>query len=258
VSIINAVSDSIISLDSVELFGSNDVILFAGSNTTYICVYNYSNLYSILNISSSQNFNITGGLLYCGVSEGNTSLYFIMLNHSAAQLSLNNVNLKLAGKMNSIFYISGGIVVCEYVLFNKLNETVWVNPLFEVTSTVASSAIHFISSGITNSSFRYSNTSTSVYKSAVFFFTDTSAKGISLNISLSNFYNNNFTLPLSPLAYGSLCSLNSNLLSIIFCIILLLLFSCICKGFCVTDSIFESIFVVVRYGGFVVISFCYH
>jgi hypothetical protein len=149
---------------------------------------------------------MSGGILMCGVSTLNdTTLYFVILNNINAELVLHCVELRYVSQMNSVVYITGGRVYFEGVKMDKQTAYYWVNPLINVNATVSPVSVHFLSSNITNCHYSYTNTSTSLYKSAVIFFTNTSTNVLTLTISFSSFRNNTFHLSNYSSARGGIC-----------------------------------------------------
>jgi hypothetical protein len=139
---------------------------------------------------------MSGGILMCGVSTGDdTTLYFVMLSSENAEFIFHNIELRYVGQMNSVVYITGGSVCFERVKIDKQPYSYWVNPLIDVDATVSPVTAHFISTNITNCLYRYANTSYTLFKSAVVFFTNTSSnKILTLRISSSSFRNNTLIL----------------------------------------------------------------
>jgi hypothetical protein len=169
----------------------------SGTNTSYVC--NYAGGYkSILNLTS-QSFNISGGILKLGVLSNDKTLYFIQVN-SSGYLTLFYVDLRFIGKMNSVIYMTGGTIHVEKV---KINRQSWVYPLIDVNATVSGSGttVKFLSSNILNSIYIFNGT-TSPYKSAIIFFTNTSSQKLNMTILSSSFLNNTFYLS-SDYAVGS-------------------------------------------------------
>jgi hypothetical protein len=186
-------------LSVVLSFMSNTVILQANTNTNYVCSYD-GGYKSILNLTSSQSFNISGGILKLGVLSNDTTLYFIRVNNSG-YLTLFCVDIRFIGEMNSVIYMTDGTICIEKV---KINKQSWVYPLINVNSTVSESpaTIEFLSSNISNCVYFYNET-TSPYKSGIIFFTNTSTQKLNMTILLSSFLNNLFYFSSSSSACGS-------------------------------------------------------
>jgi hypothetical protein len=143
---------------------------------------------------------MSGGVLICGDSSNNTSLYFVRLNYGSGLFSFHGVELKFSGQMNSVVYVEGGICYFERVKINMhLNK--WVSPLIEVYATTSSVIIQFHSTNITESYY----ISSSLSKSAVIYFSDTNTQVINLNISSSFFINNTFYISDKNSANGAFC-----------------------------------------------------
>jgi hypothetical protein len=179
----------------VIIFPEGDVALVAGIKTVYTCKYT-SPYCSILNVSLSQSFIMNGGVLICGSSDNDTTLFFTMLSHLNAYFSFCEVNLKFAGTMNSVVYVTGGTVCFERVKMDKQLHDCWVNPLIDVVATAFPVVIQFLYTNITNCYYKCGYSSIGLYKSAVIFFTNTSTDGevITLNMSSSYFFNSTFDL----------------------------------------------------------------
>jgi hypothetical protein len=154
-----------------------------------------------------------------GISSGDdTTFYFVRLSNGDSQFTLHNINLRLISMMNSIVYVSGGNVYFEKVKMDGygLPSYYWVNPLIDVDATLSSANIHFLSTNITNCNYKYFNTSTSLYKSSIIFFTNTSTNVLTLTMLSSFFHNNTFYLSSSSSARGGICQFQGPTNSSIF------------------------------------------
>jgi hypothetical protein len=109
--------------------------------------------------------------------------------------------------MGSIVYVRGGTVRFDNVKMNKQKNYHWVNPLIDVNATVSTVDVYILSTSITNSDYHHSNTSTSLFKSGIVFFINTSTMAITLNMSGSSFLNNSFYL-FNSYAQGGVCRFN--------------------------------------------------
>jgi hypothetical protein len=180
--------------------------LSSGKNTSYIC--NYDEGYkSILNLTSSQSFNISGGILNLGVSSNGKTLYFIRVNRSS-YLTLFCVDVWFIGEMNSVIYMIDGMICMEKV---RINKQYWIYPLIEINAIILDYgvSVEFFSSNITNCVYRYNET-TLPCKSAIIFFTNTSTQKLNMTILSSSFLNNTFSLSLTSFGYGfHFCGQNS-------------------------------------------------
>jgi hypothetical protein len=183
-----------LTLNAVSSFMSNTVTLQANKNTSYICDYD-GGYKSILNLTSSQSLNISGGILKLGVSSNDRTLYIIRVNNSGC-LTLFYVDIGFNGEMNSVIYMTDGIIRIEKVRINKQS---WVYPLIEANATllVSGATIEFLSSNITNCVYN------SGYKSAIIFFTNTSTQKLNMTILSSSFLSNAFNLSSNSYARGS-------------------------------------------------------
>jgi hypothetical protein len=174
----------------------------SGTNTSYICSYD-GGYKSILNLTSSQSFNISGGVLNLGVSSlSDTTLYFIQVNNNG-YLTLFCVDIRFIGEMNNVIYMTGGTICIEKV---KINKQFWIYPLIEVDVIMPEfgATIEFLSSDITKCMYLY-NEKTSPYKSAIIFFTKTSTQKLNMTMLSSSFLNNNFSHSGSSSPSGSVC-----------------------------------------------------
>jgi hypothetical protein len=135
-----------------------------------------------------------------GVLSNDKTLYFIQVNNSG-YLTLFCVDVIFIGEMNSMIYMTGGTINIEKV---KINKQCWVYPLIDVNATVLGSGatIEFLSSNITNCVYLYNGT-TSPYKSAIIFSTNTSTQKLNLTVISSSFLNNFFYISSNPYACGS-------------------------------------------------------
>jgi hypothetical protein len=161
------------------------VVLISVINTTYICSYD-NEFKTILNLTKSQAFNISGGLLKCGSLENNdTTLYFVGILNVDAYFVMSNIHIVFVGKMNSLIYVTGGSVCLEGV---NVDKQLWVHPLLRVNVVSLSHVVvRLISMNVTNSIYR----SESKNESAILF---TSSNEYLLNVSISStlFFNNSF------------------------------------------------------------------
>jgi hypothetical protein len=184
----------------VTTFGSTNVALISGMNTRYMC--NYDGGYkSILNLTSSQSLNISGGILNLGVLSNDITLYFIRVNNSG-YLTLFCVDMRFIGEMNSVIYMTEGTICIEKV---KINKQYWVYPLIDINTAMSEfseTIVEFLSSNITNCTYQY-NGNTSPYKSAIIFFTNTSIQKLNLSILSSSFLSNIFYISDNSYARGS-------------------------------------------------------
>jgi hypothetical protein len=147
-------------------------------------------------LTSSQSFNISGGILKLGVSSNDTTLYFIRVS-STGYLTLFGVDIRFIGEMNSVIYMTDGTVHIEKV---KINKQSWVYPLIDVNATISGSraTVEFLSSNITNCIYIYwyneneINLQLESFKSGIIFFTDTSTQKLNMTILSSSFLNNLF------------------------------------------------------------------
>jgi hypothetical protein len=193
--------EALLTLDSVGIFGSSNVTLIAGINSVYKCEYTDEHVW-ILSINESQSFHMKGGVLICGISSNDTTLYFVFLSNVNAFFSFHGVNVKFAGKMNSIIYVTGGSIHIEDFKMDK--QYYWVYPLIDADAVDGPISVNFISSTIINNTYK-SDSSFSPFNSSVIYFTDTGTEIISLNMSLCSFYNNSFYLFGSMYARGGVC-----------------------------------------------------
>jgi hypothetical protein len=158
----------------------------------------------------SKSFNLSGGILICGASYHDVSLYFVILSDTNAHFALHEVNLRFAGKANSIVYvIEGGSVDFEYVRMNKQYNDNWVNPLVDVNSSGLVN-VFFFSVNITDCYYVSTVTSTFLYKSGIIFFSDSSTETKILNISACHFCNNSFYLSDWISACGGMLNFNGS------------------------------------------------
>jgi hypothetical protein len=150
-------------------------------------------------LTSSQSFNISGGILKLGVSSNDTTLYFIQINKG--YLTLFCVDVRFIGEMNSVIYMTEGTIHIEKV---KINKQYWVCPLIDVNATFLSSGVtvEFLSSNITNCMYWYYETEIP-YRSSIIFFTNTSRQKLNMTILSSSFLNNFFYLSGITYARGS-------------------------------------------------------
>jgi hypothetical protein len=140
--VIVATNNKELVLNSAPTVNSNNVVLLSGTSTSYVC--NYDGYKSILNLTSSQSFNISGGILKLGVLSNNTTLYFIQVNEGGC-LTLFCVDVRFIGQINSVIYMTDGTICIEKV---KINRQFWVCPLIHVIAAVSESGatIEFLSS----------------------------------------------------------------------------------------------------------------
>jgi hypothetical protein len=190
-----AVDNSIIPLNSADTFGPENVTLVGGSSTTYTSSY-ANDHYSILNVTNSKSFTIQKGILKYGnlllfrVTPLNN--YFVIVNGTGgASLCLSGVEIEFVSAMNSMVLVFGGKVTLEDVKINNQLYTNWVSPLVFSHSNTSSVTIHLHSCTITNSNYKYAN---STYdRSAVVYFS-TARHSITLNMSFCSCRNNTFSL----------------------------------------------------------------
>jgi hypothetical protein len=110
-----------------------------------------------------------------------------------ASLSLFNVEIEFVSAMNSFIYILGGKVILENVKVDNQSDVMWNYPLVDVYQSISAVSVEIYSCTITNSMYKHLS---SLYKSAIVFFSNSSllTRSINLNISLFSFYNNSFDL----------------------------------------------------------------
>jgi hypothetical protein len=179
----------------------------AGTDTIYTCSYT-SPYTSILNVSTSQSFTVKGGVVVCGSSSDDTTLFLTVVNGESAYFYFSSVELKYRAMMNSMVLVRGGTVRFDSVKIDKQKDYHWVNPLIDVNATVSRVDVYILSTNITNSMYHHANTSTSLYKSGVVFFDNTSTNIISLYMRGSSFLNDSFYLYGSGYARGGVCRFN--------------------------------------------------
>jgi hypothetical protein len=223
VGIINALGGTTLSLDCASTFASSAVTRVAGTGTIYTCSYT-SPYTSILNVSASQSFTVEGGILVCGSSTNENTQYFTIVNGENAYFCFSGVELKYKGQMGSIVYVRGGTVRFDNVKMNKQDSFHWVNPLIDVNATISTVNVYILSTNITNNDYHYTNTSTSLFKSGVIFFVNTSTKAITLNMRGSSFLNNSFNISNNTNARGGVCVFNGPPQSVFFFYFLYLYF----------------------------------
>jgi hypothetical protein len=211
-------NNKVLVLNSAPIINSNGVTLLSGKNTSYICDYD-GGYKSVLNLTSSQSFNISGGVLNLGDSSSDTTLYFIGVS-STAYLTLFSVDVRFIGKMNNVIYITGGTICIEKV---KINKQSWVYPLIEI-HTQLETTIEFLSSNITNCIYWY-NEVASPHKSAIIFITNTSSLKVNMTILSSSFLNNRFNLSRDVFSRGSACHFYGPSVPPYSCIIIIFFFN---------------------------------
>jgi hypothetical protein len=154
---------------------------------------------------------MSGGILVCGSGNNNATLFFVRLGGGDAFFFLCDIDLRFRSVMNSVVYVMGGTAHFERVKIDKQYENKWVNPLIEVNSTISSATVNFLYSNITNCYYAHANTSSSLFKSAVFFFTNTSTnRAITLNLHSSSFRNDSLYLCDSSYTRGAFCQFNGS------------------------------------------------
>jgi hypothetical protein len=179
----------------------------------------------ILEIKSSQSFEMIGGILKYGISNISTStklssnfpsnsssskslsstyssslspwsfffndnsFHFICVNDNG-YLLMSEMKLIFEGKMKSMIYIRGGIVCMEYV---KVNNEEWVEPLIEVYKIISRIIIEMYKNIIKNCNYHYECiNSACIYKSAIIFIDKMNEENENLNINIWNcVFNNN-------------------------------------------------------------------
>jgi hypothetical protein len=142
----------------------------------------------------SQSFTAKGGVVICGSSTNDITLYFTVVDGESAYFCLSGVELRYRGQMNSLVYVTGGRVHFDSVKMNKQDSSRWVNPLVDVNATVSAVDVYIFSTNITNSDYHHANMSTSLFKSSIVFFVNTSTKVITLNMHGCSFLNDSFYL----------------------------------------------------------------
>jgi hypothetical protein len=152
-----------------------------------------------LNLTSSQSFNISGGILKLGILSNDKTLYFVRVNDNGC-LTLFCVDVRFIGEMNSVIYMTCGTICIKKV---KINKQSWVNPLIEVDATVSGfgATVEFLSSNITNCVYLY-NEIALTNKSAIIFFTHTNTQKLNMTILSSCFLNNTFYVSNNHLSLG--------------------------------------------------------
>jgi hypothetical protein len=150
---------------------------------------------------------VEGGVVICGKSTNDTTLYFTVVNGEGAYFCLFGVELRYGGQMNSVVYVGGGTIRFDSVKMDKQDSSHWVNPLIDVNATASAVYVYILSTTITNSDYRNANTSTTLYKSGVVFFVNTSTKVITLSMRESSFLIDSFYLSNDSYAAsrGSVC-----------------------------------------------------
>jgi hypothetical protein len=145
-----------------------------------------------------------------GSSINDTTLYFIVMSGESAYFCLLGVELRYRGRMNSVVFVRGGTIRFDSVKMNQQSSLHWVNPLIDVNATVSRVDVYILFTNITNSDYRCANTSTSLYKSGVIFFDNTSTNIISLYMRGSSFLNDSFFLADDTFiaSRGSVCRFN--------------------------------------------------
>jgi hypothetical protein len=149
---------------------------------------------------------MSGGILVCGSRSYDTTLFFVRVIGAGAFFILCDVDLRFAGAMNSVVHVTGGTAHFERVKMDRQYGDKWVNPLIEVNSTVSIVTVNFLYSNITNCYYRYANTSSSLFKSAVLFFTDAIfSMAITLNLHSFSFRNDSLVSDSYSSARGAFC-----------------------------------------------------
>jgi hypothetical protein len=194
------------------------VTLVADTGTIYTCGYTLF-FTSIFNVSESQSFTVKGGVVVCGSSTFDTTLYFTVVDGGSAYFCFSGVELKYRGQMGSIVYVRGGTIRFDNVKMNKQKDYHWVNPLIDVNAIASTVDVYILSTNITNSNYHYANISTSQYKSGIVFIANTSTQAITLNMRGSSFLNDSFYLSGSSYGEGGVCRFNGILGSCFFLII---------------------------------------
>jgi hypothetical protein len=162
----------------------------------------------------------------CGSSFDDTTLFLTVVNGESAYFYFSNVELKYRAMMNIIVLVRGGTVSFDNVKIDKQRDYHWVNPLIDVNATTSRVDVYILSTSITNSMYHHANTSTSLYKSGVVFFDNTSTNIISLHMQGSSFLNDSFYLTDGgySASRGSVCRFNgpaqSGLFSFIYTFVL--------------------------------------
>lgn len=211
---IRSVNDELLKLDSIANFNSDDVILIAGTNTNYTC--DYTNDYkSILNITSSKQFLMVGGIFKFGTSlPVSTDYYFSWVSFSDAFIKISKVEIVFISTMNNLIFVEGGRVVLEYLKIDKQAEeeekTKWVHSLIHIHCNISGVSIEVYSSNITNSIYKYIIPDPEIPVSEppfIYFVRNESLTNvISFNITSSYFNNNTFNMGLYG---GSVCLFHS-------------------------------------------------
>jgi hypothetical protein len=175
-------------------------------------------------VSISQSFTVKGGIIVCGSSTNDTTLYFTIIDGERAYFCFSSVELRYGGQMGSIIYVRGGTVRFDNVKMNKQNSSLWVNPLIDVNAIVSTVDVYILSTNITNCGYRSTESSLYLFKSGIVYSENTSTKIITVNIGGSSFLNDSFYLSSTSYSRGGICRFNGPTQSGLFIIFYIFIF----------------------------------